>query len=176
MNRIIAAVVVGCVLALITAPAIAEPWPNRPIKLIVPFPPGGPTDMTARVFAGHVANQIGQPVVIENRPGANSTIGALVVGRSAPDGYTLLFAMDVTMVMNPITRANLPYNALDDFDLISLAAFNTSLVVVPANGPKTVDELIAQGRANPGKLNYGAGIITTQLAGYVFNKTKGTKA
>ena len=99
-----------------------------------------------------------------------------MVARSAPDGYTLLFAMDVTMVMNPITRANLPYNALDDFDLISLAAFNTSLVVVPANGPKTVDELIAQGRANPGKLNYGAGIITTQLAGYLFNKLAGIRA
>jgi tripartite-type tricarboxylate transporter receptor subunit TctC len=183
MSRTIA-LVVWCFLQLmaIQATSQGEPrsaaadFPNRPMKLVVPFPPGGTTDITARLYADYMSKEFGQPVVIENRAGANSAIGAQQVARSAPDGYTLLFAMDVTMVMNPITTANLSYRPLEDFAPISLTAFNTSLLVVPANGPKTVDELIADGRASPGKLNYGAGILTTQLAGHLFSKLAGIRA
>jgi tripartite-type tricarboxylate transporter receptor subunit TctC len=153
-----------------------ENYPDRPIKLVVPFPPGGPTDTTARIFADHMSKQLGQPIVIENRPGANSAIGAQLVARSPADGYTLLFAMDVTMVMNPITMPGLAYKPLEDFDPISLTAYNTSLLVVPANGPSTVAELIRIGRENPGKLNFGAGIITTQLAAVLFNSLTGIQA
>lgn len=174
MQKLLTLVLAGCLLCWTglqaSAQADANNYPDRPIKLVVPFPPGGPTDYTARLYADKMAQDLGQPIVIENRPGANSAIGAQQVARSTPDGYALLFVMDVTMVMNPITTANLPYKPLEDFAPISLTSFNTSLLVVPANGPKTVQELIANARANPGKLNYGAGIITTRLAGYLFNK------
>jgi tripartite-type tricarboxylate transporter receptor subunit TctC len=168
-----------CLLALLAAvPAAAQTsdaqsFPNRPVKLIVPFPPGGPTDLMARVFGQKLSEQWGQPVVIENRPGGNSAIGAQQTAKSAPDGYTILVAMDTTLVMNPITTKNLPYDALKDFAPISLTAQNTSLLIVRGDGPKTVAELIAKAKANPGKLNYGAGIITTRLAGYLFSRLAG---
>jgi tripartite-type tricarboxylate transporter receptor subunit TctC len=153
-----------------------DTYPNAPVKLIVPFVAGGPTDVTARVFAERMSQDLGQRFVIENRPGADSAIGAVQVARAPADGYTLLFAMDVTLVMNPATKKTLSYDALNDFQYISLTSLNTSVLVVPANGPKTVQELIAYGRANPGKLNFGAGIITTRLAGVLFNKLAGIEA
>src|ERR1043165_9143204 len=151
----------------------AEMFPNRPVRLVVPFPPGGPSDLAARVFGQKLAERWGQPVVIENRAGGNSAIGAQQIAKSPPDGYTLLLAMDTTLVMNPITTKNLPSVALKDFAPISMAAHNTSVLIVPANGPTTVRELIAKAKANPGKLNYGAGIITTRLAGYLFSRFGG---
>jgi tripartite-type tricarboxylate transporter receptor subunit TctC len=164
----------GMLSLLLMAPALAQDaFPNRPVKMIVPFPPGGPTDLMARVFGQKLAERWGQPVVIENRAGGNSAIGAQQTAKSPPDGYTLLVAMDTTLVMNPITTANLPYDALKDFAPISLTAQNTSLLIVRADGPQTVQELIAKAKANPGKLNYGAGIITTRLAGYLFSRLAG---
>jgi tripartite-type tricarboxylate transporter receptor subunit TctC len=168
----------GGVLALVVAMHVraqpsAEMFPNRPVRLIVPFPPGGPSDLAARVFGQKLAERWGQPVVVENRAGGNSAIGAQQIAKSPPDGYTLLLAMDTTLVMNPITTKNLPYDALKDFAPISMTAHNTSLLIVPANGPATVQELIAKAKANPGKLNYGAGIITTRLAGYLFSRFAG---
>src|SRR5260370_10566969 len=113
----------------------------------------------------------GQPVVIENKRGANPAIAAARVAKMAPDGYTLFAVMDVTMVLNPIPTSNLSYDPLKDFAPITLASKNTSLLNVRAeDGPKTVKELIARAKASPGKLNYGAGIITTPLAGYLFNR------
>src|SRR5262249_6351135 len=93
----------------------ADSFPTRPVKLVVPFPPGGPTDVMARLFGQKLSERWGQPVVIENRPGGNSAIGAQQIAKSVPDGYALLVAMDVTLVMNPITTRNLPYDALKDF-------------------------------------------------------------
>ena len=119
------------------------------MKLVVPFPPGGPTDLTARLFGQKLSERWGQPVVVENRAGGNSAIGAQQIAKSAPDGYTLLIAMDVTLVMNPITTKNLPYDALKDFAPISLTAQNTSLLIVPADGPQSVQELIAKARPIP---------------------------
>ncbi|HEY8578594.1 MAG TPA: tripartite tricarboxylate transporter substrate binding protein [Beijerinckiaceae bacterium] len=153
----------------------AADYPSRAVRLVVPFPAGGPTDVLARFLAQHMSETWKQGVVVENRAGANSAVGAQVVANAAPDGYTLLMAMDTTLVMNPIAMANLSYKP-EDFTLISMAAVNTSILVVPANGPKTVEELIAKGRANPGKLNYGAGIIPTRLAGYLFTKLAGMEA
>jgi tripartite-type tricarboxylate transporter receptor subunit TctC len=115
-----------------------------------------------------------EPVVIENQPGANTAIAAARVAKMPPDGYTLLAVMDVTMVLNPITNRNLAYDPVKDFAPITLASRNTSLLSVRADdGPKSVKELIARAKANPGKLNYGAGIITTRLAGYLFNREAG---
>jgi tripartite-type tricarboxylate transporter receptor subunit TctC len=150
-----------------------DAFPTRPVKLVVPFPPGGPTDLMARLFGQKLSERWGQPVVVENRAGGNSAIGAQQVAKSAPDGYTLLIAMDVTLMMNPITTRNLPYDARKDFAPISLTAQNTSLLIVRADGPQSVPELIAKAKASPGKLNYGAGIITTRLAGYLFNRLAG---
>ena len=173
-GALFAAALIG---VLATAGAIAQrtddsqTYPNRAVRIIVPFPPGGPTDILARVLAQRLSEVWGQPVVIENQPGANTAIAAARVAKMPPDGYTLLAAMDVTLVLNPITARNLAYDPLKDFAPISLASKNTSLMSVRAeDGPRTVKELIARAKASPGKLNYGAGIITTRLAGYLFNR------
>jgi tripartite-type tricarboxylate transporter receptor subunit TctC len=149
-------------------------YPNRPVRIIVPFPAGGPTDILARVVGQRLSEVWGQGVVIENQPGANTAIAAARVAKMPADGYTLFAVMDVTMVLNPITTKNLSYDPLKDFAPITLASKNTSLLSVRAeDGPNTVRELIARAKANPGKLNYGAGIITTRLAGYLFNREAG---
>jgi tripartite-type tricarboxylate transporter receptor subunit TctC len=153
----------------------AQSYPNRTIRIIVPFPAGGPTDILSRVIAQKMSEDWGHPVVIENRPGADTAIGAVQVAKSPPDGYTLLAAMDTTLVMNPATKTNLPYDPFKDFAPVTLAAKNTSLLTVRAeDGPKTIAELIARGKTS-GKMNYGAGIITTRLAGYMFNRAAGIK-
>src|SRR3982074_3307688 len=152
----------------------AAAYPHRPVRIIVPFPAGGPTDILARVVAQRLSEVWGQGVVIENQPGANTAIAAARVAKMPPDGYTLFAVMDVTMVLNPVTNKTLSYDPLKDFAPITLASKNTSLLSVRAeDGPKTVKELIARAKANPGKLNYGAGIITTRLAGYLFNREAG---
>ena len=154
--------------------ADAKAFPSRPIRIIVPFPAGGPTDILSRVVAQRLTEDWGQPVVVENRPGANTAISAQQVAKAAPDGYTLLAAMDTTLVMNPATTKNLSYDPFKDFESVTLAAKNTSLLMVLADGgPKSIQELVERAKANPGKMNYGAGIITTRLAGYVFNHEAG---
>jgi tripartite-type tricarboxylate transporter receptor subunit TctC len=164
--------------SLTITPAVAqETFPNRAIRIVVPFPAGGPTDILSRIVAQKMSEDFGQPVVVENRPGADTALGAVQVARAAPDGYTLLAAMDTTLVMNPATKTSLPYDPFKDFAAISLGAKNTSLLTVRAeDGPKTIPELIALGKAKAGSMNYGAGIITTRLAGYMFNREAGIKA
>jgi tripartite-type tricarboxylate transporter receptor subunit TctC len=166
-----------CILASVDAAAQSlDPatYPNRPVRLVVPFPAGGPTDILARVVAQRLSEIWGQGVVVENQPGANTAIAAARVAKLPADGYTLFAVMDVTMVLNPITNKSLAYDPLKDFAPITLASKNTSLLSVRAEGgPKSVNELIARAKASPGKLNYGAGIITTRLAGYLFNREAG---
>ena len=166
-----------CALSLAPAAAQESQFPTRTIRIIVPFPAGGPTDILSRIVAQKMSESFGQPVVVENRPGADTAIGATQVAKAAPDGYTLLAAMDTTLVLNPATKASLPYDPFKDFSAISLAAKNTSLLTVRAeDGPKTIPELIALGKAKAGAMNYGAGIITTRLAGYLFNREAGISA
>jgi tripartite-type tricarboxylate transporter receptor subunit TctC len=152
--------------------AQAQDFPSRAIRIVVPFPAGGPTDILSRVIAQKMSEDWGQPVVVENRPGADTAIGAVQVAKAAPDGYTLLAAMDTTLVLNPALKTSLPYDPFHDFAAVTLAAKNTSLLTVRADGPKSIPDLIAQAKAS-GKFNYGAGIITTRLAGYLFNRTAG---
>jgi tripartite-type tricarboxylate transporter receptor subunit TctC len=170
-------VVAICVLANMGAAAqTLDPatYPNRPVRMVVPFPAGGPTDILARVVAQRLSKVWGQGVVVENQPGANTAIAAARVAKLPADGYTLFAVMDVTMVLNPVTNKSLAYDPLKDFAPITLASKNTSLLSVRADdGPKNVSELIERAKANPGKLNYGAGIITTRLAGYLFNREAG---
>jgi tripartite-type tricarboxylate transporter receptor subunit TctC len=152
----------------------AATFPNRTIRIVVPFPAGGPSDIVARLIGQKMSEDWGQPVVIDNRPGANTVIGAQAVAKAAPDGYTLLMAIDSTLTMNQNLYRNLAYDPLNDFAPITTTAKTMSLVAVSAAaGPKTVKELIAKAKAMPGKLNYGGGTITTQLMGVMFNKAAG---
>jgi tripartite-type tricarboxylate transporter receptor subunit TctC len=176
---------IALVVAWTSLPAAAQTdpaasFPNRAIRIVVPFPAGGPTDINARILAQKMSEDWKQPVVIENRPGANTAIGAQMVAKAEPDGYTLLAAMDSTMVMNPAAAtaaAPLTYDPFKDFAPITITAKNTSLLTVrAADGPKTVQELIARAKQNPGQMNYGAGIAITRLAGYLFAKSAGFEA
>src|SRR5712675_2908342 len=152
----------------------AATFPNRPVRVVVPFPAGGPTDVNMRILGQKLSEIWGQGIVIENRPGANTGIGAQAVAKSPADGYTLLAAMDTTLVMNPATGASMNYDPFKDFAAITLTAKNTSLLTVRASdGPKTIGELIARGKASEKKLNYGAGITITRLAGATFAKAAG---
>ena len=154
--------------------AIAQRYPAKPIHIVVPFPAGGATDVGTRVIGQKMAESWGQPVVVENRPGANTIIGAEAVAKAAPDGYTLLMAIDSTLVMNQSLYNKLPYDPLKDFAPVT-RTFSTRpiLVVDAATWPKSVQELIQQAKANPGKLNFGAGTITTRLGGELFKSLAG---
>jgi tripartite-type tricarboxylate transporter receptor subunit TctC len=158
-----------------TLPAAAQDtYPNRPIHMIVPFPAGGPSDVMARLIGDKMSADFGQAVVIENRPGANTVIGAEAVAKANPDGYTLLMAIDSTLVMNQYLYKTLPYDPIADFVPISLVAKTIGLLVVNAQSDvKSVKDLITKAKAAPGKLNYGAGTISTKLQGYLFNDAAG---
>ena len=161
---------VGLLSALCAVPAAAQEYPTRPIHIIVPFPAGGPSDVLARLIGDKMSADFGQAVVVENRPGANTVIGAEAAAKAAPDGYTLLMAIDSTLVMNQYLYKSLPYDPLADFVPISLVARTIGLLVVNAQSDVTsVKDLIAKAKAAPGKLNYGAGTISTKLQGYLFN-------
>jgi len=160
--------------ANMSSAAVAEEatsFPSRPIHVIVPFPAGGPSDIVARVIGQKMSDDWGQPVVIDNRPGANTIIGAQAAARAAPDGYTLFMAIDSTLVMNQYLYKSLPYDPINDFVPITTTAKTISVLTVSAGGgPGSVPELIAKAKAEPGKLSYGAGTITAQLMGHMFNR------
>ena len=157
-----------CAAALLHAgTASAQAWPSKPIRLMVPFPPGGSTDIVSRIVAQKLSERLGQPIVIENRGGGGGTIGTAVVARSAPDGYNLTVASTSTHVVAPGVYAKLDYDPVKDFAPIGLMAVSPYLLVVnPAVQAKTLKELIALAKAQPGKLNYASAGIgsTTHLA------------
>jgi tripartite-type tricarboxylate transporter receptor subunit TctC len=163
-------------LALLTGSAVAQErpdaFPSRSIKIVVPFPAGGPSDVLARMIGQKMTEDWGQPVVVENRPGANTVLGAQQVAKAAPDGYTLLMAIDSTLTMNQYLYRTPPYDPFNDFAPVTLVGKTMQLLIVnAASDVKTVRDLIAKAKAQPGKLNYGAGTISTKLTGYLFNKT-----
>jgi tripartite-type tricarboxylate transporter receptor subunit TctC len=172
---------VGALLALWGAPALAQgtngaagSFPNRAIHIVVPFPAGGPSDVVARLLAQRMNEDWGQPVIIDNRPGGNTVIAAQAVAKAEPDGYTLLMAIDSTLVMNQYLYKSLPYDPINDFEPITTTTKTVSVLAVSAaDGPKTLKDLIARAKAAPGTLNYGAGTITAQLMGYRFHKAAG---
>jgi tripartite-type tricarboxylate transporter receptor subunit TctC len=143
-------------LALFATTASAENYPSGPVKLIVPIPAGGLTDVMARIVGQHLQEIWGQPVVVENRPGGNSGVGALAVERSAADGLTLLVAPDSTFTANPALFSKLIYDP-DDFTPIAVLCRGTPMLIVHPSLPvKTVSDLVAHAKANPGKLSYGS--------------------
>jgi tripartite-type tricarboxylate transporter receptor subunit TctC len=164
-------------IAYLIAPARADsPYPNRPIHIIVPFPAGGPSDVLTRIIAERISADFGQAVVVDNRPGANTLIGAQFVAKADPDGYTLLMAIDSTLVMNQYLYTTLPYDPIKDFAPITITAKTTDLLVVnAASDVKTAKDLIAKAKAQPGKLNCGAGTITTKLTCVFFGQKAGAE-
>ena len=145
--------------------AWAQGYPSKPIHIVVGFPPGGGNDIIARLLGAKMQESWGQPVVIDNRPGANSIIAAEFVAKSAADGYTLLVNATGGMSVNPVLYAKLPYDPLKDFVPISMVGtFPLVLVVNPSLPVASVSELIAYAKANPGRLNYSAGSTAFQVA------------
>jgi tripartite-type tricarboxylate transporter receptor subunit TctC len=139
------------------AAAPAQSYPDRPIKMIVPFPPGGPVDVTARIVTQTLAPILGQPVVIENRGGASGAVGGKAVAAADPDGYTLLFGNISSLVVTPAVNNNRDYDPAKVFTPVAHVSQNHQvLVVAPDFPPKSVPELVAYAKANPGKLNFGS--------------------
>jgi tripartite-type tricarboxylate transporter receptor subunit TctC len=167
-------------LALQADPAAAqerpEGYPSRSVRIVVPFPAGGPTDVVARLIGMKLAEKWGQSVVVENRPGANTVIGAQIVAKAPPDGYTLLMAIDSTLAMNQFLYRTPPYDGINDFAPVTLVARTTQLLLVNAASDVTsVGALVAKARAEPGPLTYGAGTIATKLAGFMFSRAAGVR-
>ncbi len=163
-------------LALAASVAFAQPYPNRPVRFVVGFTPGGGVDINARLLAAKMSELLGQQVVVENKPGAGTNIANETVAKSAPDGYTLLFTSPAVAINMSLYR-NPPYDALRDFAGVAIFSESTNLLVVPAPLPaRGVQELVAMARARPGELNYSsAGQGTTQhLAGELFKLRTGT--
>jgi tripartite-type tricarboxylate transporter receptor subunit TctC len=151
-------------LTLAAASASAQAWPARPVKIIVPFPPGTVTDTTTRIVAPALSAALGQPVLVDNRPGADGAIGAQEVARAAPDGYTLLMSTNGFSAI-PALRKNSPYDPLKDFTPVSMVARFSFFLFVNSEVPvKTVAELMDYARANPDKLNYATGNPTGIVA------------
>lgn len=164
------------VLLLLASVATAAPYPTRPITLIVPFAAGGPADFLGRLVGQKLGEELGQQVVVDNRPGANTIIGAQVVAKAKPDGYTLLMAIDGTLVMNPFLYSKLSYDAFKDFEPISLIALVPSAIVANINVPaNSIKDVVAQEKAKPGSFMIGSSTPTTQVAIELLNMMAGTK-
>ena len=152
-----AALALAATALLLPMALLAQPFPTKPVTILVGFPAGGPLDAHARLLADKLAAQLGQPVLIDYKAGAGGTVGAQAVAQSAPDGHTLLMANTGTMVINPAVYSKLPYQTLKDFAPVARTAQQPlALVVHPAVPAKTVAELVALAKAKPGQLNYGS--------------------
>ncbi|RYJ03398.1 MAG: tripartite tricarboxylate transporter substrate binding protein, partial [Acetobacteraceae bacterium] len=168
----------GLSLGLIAGAAGAEDWPGRPLRLVVPFAPGGASDLLARLLAERLAAPLGQPVIVENRPGAGATIGANAVAKATPDGLTLLYGTPGPQIINPSLMPGLPYDPERDFaPIVSLVTAPNLLVVHPSLPVRTVPELIALAKARPGQLTFGSSGIgaSSHLAGEMLKQMAGVE-
>ena len=144
--------------------AQAQGFPSRPVRIVCPFPPGGGVDITARTLANELAKQLGQPVTVENKPGAGGNIAAAEVAKSAPDGHTLFLTLNALHAISPVLYAKLPFDAVKDFAFITtLVQFNNVLVVPATASAKTVQDLVAQAKGQPGKLTFASSGNGTNL-------------
>jgi tripartite-type tricarboxylate transporter receptor subunit TctC len=173
---VLRAAVVAVAAAVIVPAAWAQAYPSKAVRLVVPFPAGGATDLFARVLSTKLGERLGQAVVVENRPGAGGTLGSDLVAKAAPDGYTLLLATSSTHSIGPVLSAKIPYNAATDFTPISHVGNAPSIMLVPNSSPaKTVKEWVDYARKSPGRLNFassGNGTIV-HLTGELFKSAMG---
>ena len=154
-------------------------WPSKPIRFVVPYPPGGPLDTVARVLAEKVKVSLGQPVIVENKPGAGGNIGVDLIAKAQPDGYSLVMGAVATHAINPWLFSKIPYDAVKDFAPVALVASVPNVLVVnkefaDKNKIRTMADLVAYGQANPGKLNYGSG--GSGSAGHLAGELLGVRA
>jgi len=171
----------GWLAALLCAAALPafgqSSWPAKPVRIVVPYPPGGPVDVSARLLAPKLQESLGQPFLVENKPGAGGNIGADFVAKSAPDGYTLGMGAIATHAINPALMANVPYDPIRDFRHLALVVQVPNVLVVNPELPaRSVKELIALAKAQPGKLDFASGSTgsTGHLAGELFKQMTGT--
>lgn len=167
--------IISCMLAPLQSQA-ADPWPSKPITIIVPFAAGGTTDIVTRLTALAISKELGQPVIVENRPGAGGNIGASIGAKAQADGYTLVMGTVGTHAINPHIYKKMPYDVFKDFSPISrVASVPNVLVLNPSSSAKTVSEVIAEAKKNPGKLAFassGSG-SSTHLTGELFKSLAG---
>ena len=169
--------VLALALALIACAHVLAAYPDRPIKVIVPFAPGGGTDLVARTLGVPMSEDLKQSIVIDNKPGGSTIIGTDALAKSPADGYTLVVAT-LAHAVNPSLKAKLPYSQDKDFAPVILVGISPNVVVVSADSPyKTFSEFLAAAKANPGKLSYASqgGGTSAHLAGELFNSIAGTK-
>ena len=179
MRSTTAAIATSAAIALLTTSVVAsaaDPWPTKPILMINPWAPGGPADIVARPIMQKLGERLGQPIVLENRAGANGVIGAAAVAKAKPDGYTLLFSHVGPIAISPAMQADMPYDSVKDFEPVTqLVSAPLVLIVRPELPIKSMPELIAYAKANPGKLTYGSVGTgsTTHLAGEMLHDMAG---
>ena len=160
MSSLLATLVAVGLLSFGSAPSTAQSWPQKPIRMIIPFPPGGGTDFVGRLVAKYLSQRLGQTIFVENRGGANGTIGLQALMRANPDGYTIAVTSDTPLTVNPLLYRSLPYQPLRDFILVATVVRSPQLLAVHPSVPaRSVAELIALAKAQPGRLSYGTGGI-----------------
>ena len=162
MKRIFAHLLIALGTLAVTGSALAQTFPSKPLRLIIPFPAGGTADIVARLIAAKFAERVGQSVISENRVGAGALIGSELVAKSAPDGYTFLIITTGTHLLNSLVNRNVPFDPIKDFTAITGATESyTGLAVAPALGVTNVRELVELAKKNPGKLSYSSAGIGT---------------
>jgi tripartite-type tricarboxylate transporter receptor subunit TctC len=168
----------GLALAMfaVAAAAAAQAYPNRPIRMIVPWPPGGGVDTAARIIAQPLAERLGQPIIVDNKPGVAGNLGTALFVKEPADGYTILMGSLSPNAVNPHLYSKLGFDPIKDFEFVALAYIVPSFLVVPANSPaKTPKDLVAIAKASPGKLNFGSGGVgsSQHLFSVMFNTATG---
>ena len=173
--RALKSVAAAAILFALASPSFAQSYPNRSITLIVPFAPGGPADVLGRLIGLKMSEDLGQQVIIDNRSGANTIIGAQAVANAKPDGYTLLLAIDGTLVMNPFLYSKLAYDPFRDFAPVSLVALVPSALTASMKNPaNSLKEVIEIEKAKPGTFQVGVSTPTSQVAAGLLNMMAGT--
>ncbi len=172
LRRLACALAIGC--ALLATAVHAQDFPNRPLRLIVPQGPGGGSDVGARIVAERLARALGQPIVVENRPGAGGVIGVDAAAKSSPDGYTMVLGSNTTMAANVSLYSKLPFDPLRDFAPLAITfAASFGIVVHPSVPVTNLKELVALAKARPGQLNFGSGTSSAQICAEMFKFAAG---
>ncbi|HWI35479.1 MAG TPA: tripartite tricarboxylate transporter substrate binding protein [Burkholderiales bacterium] len=161
-------------LATAALPAFAQDYPSKPIRIIIGYSAGGGNDIIVRVMTPEMSKSLGQPVIVENKPGAQSIIAAEYSAKQPADGYTIFMGPSGPMTINPATYSKLPYDPIKDFAPVSMISTFPLIAVVAANGPKTMKELIDYAKANPGKVNYSSSAGIFQISTELFKQRTGT--